>query len=193
MRRATELTIIATLVFAISACANDKGQEESARVVELNNTAPEVSFKSGGDDLGGAAVTPGSPYKVSYKIIGTPIVGSPVIVDLSVVSLTGSRPVDLAFRMNDESSMLLGESQPASIRMEPAAEETEFRQQVTIVPQREGRFYLNVSASFETENGTMSTITAIPIQIGTGTRELTPNGDVQTDENGEKVRVLSND
>ena len=65
--------------------------------------------------------------------------------------------------------------------------------QVVVIPQREGRFYLNVSASFETEDGTLSTITAIPIQVGTGTRELQQNGEVELDESGETVRVLSND
>jgi hypothetical protein len=39
----------------------------------------------------------------------------------------------------------------------------------------------------------MSTVTAIPIQVGTGSRELQPHGEVQTDENGEAVRVLSGD
>jgi len=89
--------------------------------------------------------------------------------------------------------MLLGESQPATVRMEFAANETAFTQQVTIVPQREGRFYLNVSASFETADGTMSTVTAIPIQVGTGSRELEPHGEVQLDEDGNAVRVLTND
>ena len=104
-----------------------------------------------------------------------------------------THPVNLVYRINDATSMMLAESQPASVRMEPAANETDFRQQVTIIPQREGRFYLNVSASIETESGTISTVTAIPIQVGTGTRELQEHGEVQIDENGEAVRVLSGD
>ena len=78
-------------------------------------------------------------------------------------------------------------------QMEAAANETEFNQQVTIIPQREGRFYLNVSASYETEDGTMSTVTAIPIQVGTGARELQEHGEVQVGEDGEAVRVLTSD
>ena len=114
-------------------------------------------------------------------------------MDLTIESLRGSRPVNLDYRINDASSMVFADSQPASVRMEPAANESEFKQQVVVIPQREGRFYLNVSASFETENGTLSTITAIPIQVGTGTRELQQNGEVELDESGETVRVLSND
>jgi hypothetical protein len=89
--------------------------------------------------------------------------------------------------------MLFAESQPARVRIEAAANETDFSQRVTVIPQREGRFYLNVSASFETEGGTVSTVTAIPIQVGTGSRELQDHGEVQLDEDGEAIRVLSND
>jgi len=110
-----------------------------------------------------------------------------------VESNQGTQPLNLEYRINDATSMVLGESQPATVRMEFAANESAFTQQVTIIPQREGRFYLNVSASFETADGTMSTVTAIPIQVGAGTRELLPHGEVQLDEEGNAVRVLTND
>ena len=192
MNRAIKLTVLIFATAALAACGSDTEQESTVELVEVETT-PAENFKSGVPELGGATVTPGGPYKVSYRIIGTPIVGSPVAVDLFVESLQGSRPLTLDYRFADASAMMLGESQPASVLMEPAANETDFRQQVTLIPQREGRFYLNVSASFETEDGTMSTITAIPIQVGAGTRELQPNGEVQLDENGEAVRVLSSE
>ena len=191
MNRVKKLTVLIVATAALSACGSETTQEST--VVEVEVTAPAETFKSNDPELGGATVTPGGPYKVSYRIIGTPIVGSPVAVDLFIESLQGSRPMTLDYRFADASAMMLGESQPASVLMEPAANETDFRQQVTLIPQREGRFYLNVSASFETEDGTMSTITAIPIQVGAGTRELRPNGEVQLDENGEAVRVLSSE
>jgi hypothetical protein len=187
MTRAIILTIFAVAMFALSACGSDKAAEPAAAV------ASDPDPKSADPELAGAVVTPGSPYRVSYQIIGTPVVGSPVTVDLQVESLAGSQPVNLEYRIRDASSMLLAESQPASVRMEPAANDNVFKQQVTVIPQREGRFYLNVSASFETENGTISTVTAIPIQVGAGARELQENGEVQIDADGEAVRVLSND
>ncbi len=55
---------------------------------------------------------------------------------------------------------------------------------------REGRLDLNVSASVETENGSMSTVTAIPIQVGDAPRTLQQNGQLATDEDGNAVRVL---
>ena len=187
MTRAIILTILAVATLALSACGSDEAAEPAAVV------ASDPDPKSADPELAGAVVTPGSPYRVSYQIIGTPVVGSPVTVDLQVESLAGSQPVNLEYRIRDASSMLLAESQPASVRMEPAANDNVFKQLVTVIPQREGRFYLNVSASFETENGTISTVTAIPIQVGAGTRELQENGEVQIDAEGEAVRVLSND
>ena len=193
MTRARVFTAVATSILALAACNSEKADQPATEAVDVDTTAPAVDFKSADDDLGGATVTPGAPYRVSYRIVGTPVVGSPVAVELVIESLRGSRPVDLAYRINEESAMVFGDSQPAAVRLEPAANEAEFNQQVIVIPQREGRYYLNVSASFETDNGTMSTITAIPIQVGSGTRELEQNGEVEVDESGEAVRVLSDD
>jgi hypothetical protein len=194
MTRAKKMTIFTVALFALAACGNEKSEEiavDDASVDVL--PAPDLNHKSQDPELGGAVVTPGSPFRVTYQIIGTPIVGSPVTVDLQVESASGSRPLNLEYRIRDASSMLLAESQPSRVLMEPAENERIFKQQVTVVPQREGRFYLNVSASFETSDGTTSTVTAIPIQVGSGTRELQENGDVQIDEDGEAVRVLTSE
>jgi hypothetical protein len=181
-----KLVVAAVAAVGLFAC----GGEETVKVA---TSSADASAESSVDSYVSTVAKPGSPYTVSYRIIGTPIVGSPVTVDLQVESNQGTQPLNLEYRINDASSMLLGESQPASVRMEFAANESSFTQQVTIIPQREGRFYLNVSASFETADGTMSTVTAIPIQVGTGTRELQPHGEVQQDEDGNAVRVLTND
>jgi len=180
MTRAKEMMVFTVGLFALAACGDEQPEEQAVEEVSV-------------EELAGAVVTPGSPYRVTYRIIGTPVVGSPVIVDLQIESASGSHPVNLEYRIRDASSMMLAESQPASVRMEPAANERIFRQQVTVIPQREGRFYLNVSASFETENGTQSTVIAIPIQVGSGTRELQDHGEIEVDENGEAVRVLTSE
>lgn len=188
------LIIVAAVSIGMAACGGEDAERaNSSEAVEVANKPADVSFKPGDDNYSAAVAKPGSPYSVRYRIIGTPIIGSPVTVDLQIESSQGPLPLLLQYRINDATSMLLAESQPASVRMEAAANQSVFQQQVTIIPQREGRFYLNVSASLETEEGTISTVTAIPIQVGTGTRELQPHGEVQTDENGDSVRVLSND
>ena len=90
------------------------------------------------------------------------------------------------------SSPCVVESRPV-LNLEPAANETSVTQQVIVIPLREGRLYLNVSASFETDDGTISTVAAIPVQVGTGTRVLQEHGELEVDEDGEAVRVLSSD
>ena len=194
MTRVFRMATIVVALFALTACGSEKPEEVTVNDVSVEALPePDTSHKSPDPDLGGALVTPGSPFRVSYTIIGTPVVGSPVTVNLQIESASKSQPVNLEYRIRDASSMMLAESQPARVRMEPAANERMFNQQVTVIPQREGRFYLNVSASFETSAGTMTTVTAIPIQVGSGTRELQEHGEVQVDEDGEAVRVLSNE
>ena len=193
MYRAKHNIISAATILFLTACGAGKVEDVAdTQEADLAKTAPQVSFKPS-SEYDGTASKPGAPYSISYRIIGTPIVGSPVTVDLRVKSTLGPRPLTLDYRINDKSSMMLSESQPESVHMEPAANEESFAQQVTVIPQRDGRLYLNVSASFETEDGTMSTVAAIPIQVGTGTRELQENGELGVDENGEAVRILSND
>ncbi len=184
----------AFVVLGLVACGSDQASDTA--VVTETDVVESVSVgspKQSKEEFDGMVAKPGSPYSISYRIIGTPVVGSPVTVDLRVESLRGSRPLNLDYRIGDETSMLFAASQPVSIRLELAANEKEFRQQVTIIPQREGRFYLNVSVSYESENGTISTVMAIPIQVGTGTRELQEHGEVQLDENDEEIRVLGGD
>ncbi len=87
--------------------------------------------------------------------------------------------------------MQLPESQSRSVSVSPSDSEGRSAQQVTVIPLREGRLYLNVAAVFETETGSMSTVTAIPIQVGPAApREILENGTVTTDENGELIRTL---
>jgi hypothetical protein len=80
--------------------------------------------------------------------------------------------------------MVFPEAQLRSVQLESAVNENYVVQQVTVVPQREGRVYLNVSASFQNENGTVSTIAAIPIQVGSGGRPPGVDGELQIDGDG---------
>lgn len=185
--------ISAVAVFGLTACGAGHVEESAAvQEVEIEKTAPQVTFKPSGE-YDGTVAKPGAPYSIGYRIIGTPIVGSPVTVDLRVISALGSRPATISYRINDATAMLLAESQPDSVYLEPAANETTFAQQVTVIPQRDGRLYLNVNVSLQTDSGTVSTASAIPIQVGSGTRRLQENGEVGIDENGEAVRVLSSE
>ena len=193
MKRTVNLALSICAAVALAACGNgdvsatDAGDATSTTALK---TAAQESPKPE-REYDGTVRKPGSPFAMSYRIVGTPIVGSPVIIDLRVDSMLGSREVTMDYRINDLAALSLHEAQPDRVRIAPAENDRFILQRVTVVPQREGRIYLNVSASYETEEGSASAIMAVPIQVGAGGRELQENGEVQLDEDGEAVRVLS--
>ena len=192
MTKAKIIALSAVIGFMLVACGSRDANENANAETMPAKAAPEVSAKPA-SKYDATVSTPGSPFSVSYKVIGTPIVGSPVTVELKVTSALGSDPVKVSYRINDASAMAFHEAQPMEVEMAPAANEDFIAQQITVIPQREGRLYLNVGASVETDDGSMSSMMAIPIQVGSGGRELEEQGEVQLDEDGEAIRVLSND
>jgi hypothetical protein len=191
MQRIKHLIILVSAIHALSACGNGDVETSSAASANNEPTAAPAAAAKPLFAHDGTVSKPGAPFAMSYRIIGTPIVGSPVTIDLRVESTLGAQPITVDYRINDAAAMSLHEAQPARVQVEPAANENFIAQRVTVIPQREGRIYLNVSASFETPVGSISSIMAVPIQVGTGGPALRENGEVRLDENGEAVRVLT--
>ncbi len=134
--------------------------------------------------------SPGAPAKISHAIVGTPVIGQPLQVDLSFESMSGVVPMIVDFRINDSTAMIFPDQQVRSATITPDSGSLLATQQVTIIPQREGRLYLNVSIAVESDTGMSSTVMAIPIQVGEGPRAFTENGRLSTDANGNAIRVL---
>lgn len=133
---------------------------------------------------------PQGPVRIDYRIIGTPVVGQPVTVDLNVRSNVGDVPVTLSYGTNDTTAMTFPETQQRRVSLAFVDEERTAGQQVTLIPRREGRLFLNVTAHVQTDTGSLQTVTAVPIQVGAAPRELQENGVVTTDENGELIREM---
>ena len=167
-----QITFTIMVALLIGACSND----------------PEVSIKPG--ITAESTVKPQSPVTITYNIIGTPIVSQPLAIDLQVKSTLGPQVIELNYRVNDPTAMQLAEAQPASVSIAASNDKAPGLRQVRIIPLREGRLFLNVSATIETDGGTISTVVAIPVQVGKAIRRLQENGTVTTDENGELIRVL---
>jgi len=187
MNRAKLLAVPITALMLV-ACGNGSEATVTADAKQARETkaiAPKVEREADGK--------PGAPFTVTYDVVGTPIVGSPVTVNLKVSTTLGSKPVTVSYRINDASAMAFHDAQPSKVEVSPASNEDFVMQQVTIIPQREGRLYLNVATSVETDEGSRSSIVAIPIQVGEGSRILDEQGEVEIDEDGEAVRVLTND
>lgn len=186
-KRRDLIAVGAAAVLALNACGSGAAPDATAPPEKVRET---TGVQPGHD---GTVVKPGAPFRMSYRIIGTPIVGSPVIVEVRVETLEREQKIAVDYRINNSDRMLLHEAQPARVLVEPAANENFVLQRVTVVPQREGRMYLNVAASVDSDEGSMSSIMAVPIQVGAGGRELEEHGEVVVGEDGEAIRVLPGD
>ena len=173
-------------VFCVAACGSDDATQVAAAPDKSN--AQEPTKPQQPVERVSHSVKPTVPFRLDYEVVGTPIVGNPVTVRLGVESIVSASSVQLSFGSRDVSALILCESQPDSVMLEGAATEGVMRQQVTIVPQREGRHYLNVTVSMMTPTGQNGTTMAIPIQVGEGARELIGQDRITTTSDGERVR-----
>lgn len=167
----------ACLLSVMSACGGNESTEPAV-------TVPAVASKSAETAAPGK---PSAPISFRYEVQGNPVVGQPVAVNVFVSSSTYDRPIMLSYRVNDASSVVFPESQARQSELIAEPDNGPKMQQITVIPQREGRLYVNVSAEIETPDGTMIKTTAIPIQVGSAPRELETNGDLVETEEGETV------
>ena len=173
-----QLTLL-TLAVILAAC----GTEEATTATEQPSSNVVTTVK------------PQGPVQIDYKIIGTPIVGQPVAVDLYLKSTIGEGEISIDYGISDPTAMQLPETQPERVTMTAApVDGPSSRQQVRIIPLREGRLYLNVTAKVTTDTGSYSTAQAIPVQVGAApSRVIEDHGELATDENGNAIKVLKSD
>ncbi len=178
MKHTAETPVIVMLaVLALAGCNEDR------MAVETSSTSSSAEGKT--------APLPRSPGKLSapvtfeYSIAGNPVVGQAVGINVEVSSPLQDRPITLHYRMSEAGSMTFPESQVASAVLAPLANTEVRRRQLTVVPQREGRVFLVVSAEIETEGGTMMKSMSIPIQVGRAPAAPTANGEVVEGTDGE--------
>jgi len=192
MKKLHALPLVA--VFLIAACGNDAAEPVAAEVDEPTTLAmPDKGVDTSSAGFDGTVSKVGSPFSISYRIIGTPVVGSPLAIELRITSALESNLVQLSYSIPDDTSMMLHEAQPEAIDAELATNQNWVDQRITVVPQREGRIYVNVAAASDGADGRTMTMMAVPIQVGQGGRELEEHGEVKTDEDGEAIRILTND
>lgn len=120
---------------------------------------------------------PGKLFHVDYEIIGTPVVGSPVAIDLEITSTFGDEPVDLAFQIPDATALEMEAAQPRELRRTPSTDDRRIRERVTVIPLREGRLFVNVSASRAGDKGTLTSAISIPIHVGNADATRAPESD----------------
>jgi len=129
---------------------------------------------------------PSAPINLDYEIMGTPVVGLPLSINLKISSAL-DRPIRVNYRINDTTSLAFSDVQSETVSVVPIGDEAFSAEQVTVIPQREGRLFLNVSAEIDTELGRMAKVMAIPIQVGAFRAAPQVNGELTTDEEGEAL------
>jgi hypothetical protein len=175
----------------LAACGGEEGPGVAADAVEEKAAvaAPDAGLKPG-PGTGMTTAKPKSPVAISYRIIGQPVVGQPVAIDLQFESGLGPQAFNVDYRINDTSALQFPETQDRKVTVSPPAGKAVAAQQVRVIPMREGRLYLNVAAEVETDAGVISSVTAVPIDVGAPVDAIGENGVLTTDESGESIRVL---
>lgn len=133
---------------------------------------------------------PGAPITIAYKVLGSAIVGQPVPIELEISSSITDRPIEVSYHIDDSASMLFPESQAQRMEVRMTRDDGPAARQVTVVPQREGRLYLNILAEVETSDGMMIKTMAVPISVGAGADTPDVNGELVEGADGEVVLSL---
>ena len=84
-------------------------------------------------------------------------------------------------------------AQPRDLRRTPSSDDRTIRERVTVIPQREGRLFINVSATRTDDAGSLTSAISIPIHVGNVDTSIREQGELQTNEDGETTRVLTSD
>lgn len=175
-------------MFTLSACQGDNEPAPAGKATPTaaDEAGPPPAAGSAAD--GASPGKPTAPISMQYDIIGKPVVGQPVLVNVRVSSSQG--PVSVSYTITDTSALAFEQGQVE--RLEIVDPSIDGVQQLSVIPQRAGRAYVNVSAEVQTSMGTMIRSMAIPIEVAGGATGQKPleNGEVATGPDGEAVISL---
>lgn len=169
------LTVIAAL--SIAGCGDESGSSGSA-----STGKPATNVGNGGSTSPGK---PSLPISIDYEVLGKAIVGLPVAINVTVRATQDTGPISVQYSIHDASAMRFQEGQ-VERRQYRSRSELDM-QQVAVVPQREGRLYVNVSVEVQTPGGSMIKSMAIPIQVGNAPVQPQINGELKEGPDGETV------
>lgn len=136
---------------------------------------------------------PSAPVTVDYEVIGTPSVGRPMEIQLSFSSSQADPPVYASYRVPEPAALsfveLPWDKMPVDMRRANGG--SSGVQRLRLTPHREGRIYLNVVTEIETEMGSLSKSTSIPIDVSGPGEQIKSNQDRELPEPGVEVEVDS--
>ncbi|SVB81978.1 uncharacterized protein METZ01_LOCUS234832 [marine metagenome] len=175
-------TAVLMTAIVLAGCENAGNSEDiTSGVAEGTKTPEQKAGKRAGD--GTSPGKPTAPISISYDILNKPIVGSPVQVRVHVRSRQG--PVNVRYSINDQSALMFKEGQVESLEIaDPTKREP---REVSVIPLREGRSYVNVSVEVDTPRGLMIRSMSVPIKVGSAPMQPNDNGERKEGPGGETV------
>ena len=169
---------------ALAACGGNAADSASSETDAAAGTVHSKPKSAGEPRVAGGR--PSAPINLDYEIMGTPVVGLPLSINLKASSSL-DQPIRVNYRINDTTSLRFSDVQAETVSLVPIGDGAFSAEQVTVIPQREGRLFLNVSAEIDSEIGRMAKVMAIPIQVGSMRPTPQNNGELTTDEQGEAL------
>jgi hypothetical protein len=179
IKKPTVFAAIAISVIVVAAC---HGNDERAPM-QQSSADPGKALPQAGAATSPSPGKPTAPIDISYEVIGNAIVGAPVSINVVVTSSRG--PVSVRYSINDGSALMFQSGQVE--RLEIADPSSGSVQQLAVIPQREGRVYVNVSAEIQSNDGLNIRSIAIPIKVGSAPEKATVNGELLDGPGGETV------
>jgi hypothetical protein len=161
---------------------------------EARQNSPTPSADSGPAGKPGSPATtdarnlagkPSAPISMEYEVLGNPVVGSPVAINVRISASSEFGPVEVRYSIPDYSALVFqqGQVERVKVNMRDAVD----LRQLAVIPQREGRAFVNVSAEVQTPGGIMIKSMAIPVQVGGGLAKPQLNGELRQGPDGETV------
>ncbi len=175
-RQSIVIPALASMILGLTACQNDDTSTQVAK----------PAMPSTGEVITSSPGKPTAPISISYEILGNAIVGQPVLINVVIRSAEG--PVNVEYSIVDGSAMVFQSGQVE--RLEIADPSLSNVQQLSVIPQREGRMYVNVSAQVQAPIGLAIRSIAIPIKVGRALKETSSNGELVEGPDGEIVISL---
>ena len=162
MNRIHSAFVLGLVIASLSACQG--GSDDSATTASAG-TAVHSKPEQAAEEIRRSPGNSPTPITIDYEIMALPVVGIPLSINVKVTSEL-DEPITVNYRINDSTSLMFTEAQSERVSLVPVGEQGFSAEQVTVIPQREGRLFLNVSAEIETEMGMLAKVMAIPIQVG---------------------------
>ena len=168
---------IGLAMLGVAACSDNNNSATAIQPAAIDNKSAVA------DTVPAVAGKPTAPIEFSYEVIGNAIVGVPVAINVVITSDLG--PINVEFSIDDGSALIF---QPGQIeRLEIVDPSSGSVQQISVIPQREGRVYLNVSAEIQMPDGLSIRSMSIPIKVGSAPEKATVNGELPEGSDGEAV------